>query len=327
MEASMIASRSLLMTLVIGCTLGAADSSSAQSYPKRTVKIVVSGIPGTSFDLIARAIADKLSASLKQTFIVENRPGAAGNIGAEAVAKSAPDGHTLLVALGTTFTVNPSLYKKPPFDPNADFRYISTLTKSTNMLVVHPSIPVNSVAELVAYAKKETISYAHGGPGTPGHLCMEYFRLLAGFQATPVPYRGNTQLATDLAAGQIKFGFVGSSGVVQHVREGRLKGLAVSTRERSLLAPEVPTIAEAGYPDFEFEGYSVLVAPAGLPHAATALLEREVQQALASPQFQERFRAQDQLIDWAGSADTKARIKADVQLWTKIVNATGMRVD
>ncbi len=225
----MVASRSLLMALVVGCTLGAANPSSAQSYPKRTVKIVVSGIPGTSFDLIARAIADKLSASLKQTFIVENRPGAAGNLGAEAVAKSAPDGHTLLVALGTTFTVNPSLYKKPPFDPNADFTYISTLTKSTNMLVVHPSIPVNSVAEFVAYAKKEPISYAHGGPGTPGHLCMEYFRLLAGFQATPVPYRGNTQLAADLAAGQIKFGFVGTSGVAQHVREGRLKGLAIST--------------------------------------------------------------------------------------------------
>ena len=323
----MIASRCLLMALVVGCTFGAASPSSAQSYPQRPVKIVVAGIPGTGFDLIARALADKLSASLKQTFIVENRPGAAGNIGAEAVAKSAPDGHTLLVALGTTFTVNPSLYKKPPFNPNADFRYISTLAKSTTMLVVHPSIPVNSVAEFVAYAKKEAISYAHGGPGTPGHLSMEYFRLLAGFQATPVPYRGNTQLATDLAAGQIKFGFVGASGVVQHVREGRLKGLAVSTRTRSLLAPNVPTIAESGYPAFEFDGYSVLAAPAGLSDALTALLEREVQQALASPDLQERVRAQDILIDWAGSADTKARIKADVQLWTKIVNAAGMRVD
>jgi tripartite-type tricarboxylate transporter receptor subunit TctC len=324
----MIAKRSLLMTILAGgCILGAASTTQAQSYPKRTVKIVVSGIPGTSFDLIARAIADKLSASLKQTFIVENRPGAAGNIGAEAVAKSTPDGHTLLVALGTTFSVNPSLYKKLPFDPNADFKFISILGKTTTMLVVHPSVPVNSVAEFVAYAKKEPISYAHGGPGTPGHLSMEYFRLVAGFHTVPVPYRGNTQLAADLAAGQIKFGFVGSGGVTQHIREGRLKGLAVATRNRSPLAPELPTIAESGYPGFEFESYYVLATSAGIPDSAAALLEREVQQALSSPQFQERFRAQDMVIDWAGSVDAKARIEGDAALWAKVVKAAGMRVD
>lgn len=324
----MLASRRLLVAIVAaGCVLGAASTMWAQSYPQRPVKIVVSGLPGTAFDLIARVLADNLSVSLKQTVIVENRPGAAGNLGAEAVAKSAPDGHTLLVSLGTTFTVNPSLYKKPPFDPNADFRYISILGKSTSMLVAHSSVPVNSVAEFVAYAKKQPISYAHGGPGTPGHLCMEYFRLLAGFQTMPVPYRGNTQLATDLAAGQIKFGFVGSTGVIQHVREGRLKGLAVSTRKRSPVAPDVPTIAESGYPDFEFETYYVLAAPAGIPNSVAAILESEVQQALTSPALQERFRAQDVLLDWAGSADTKARIKADAQLWAKVVKATGMRVD
>ena len=322
-------SRRLFLTGVAGATYElAAWSASTQSYPQRPVKIVVPFLPGGGTDLVARAIADKLSAKLKQTFVVENRPGAAGNLGAEAVAKSAPDGHTLLMALGTTFTVNPSLYKKPPFDPHADFRYISIVGRTTTMLVVHSSIPVNSVADFVTYAKKEPISYAHSGPGTPGHLCMEYFRLLAGFQAMPVPYRGNTQLAADLAAGQIKFGFVGTTGgVVQHVRAGRLKGLAVSTRTRSLLTPELPTIAEAGYPDFEFETYVVLAAPSGLPDPVTALLEREVQQALASPGLQEKFRAQDILIDWAGSVDTKARIEADAQLWAKVVKATGMRVD
>ena len=325
----MIATRPLLMAVLAFCYgLVALSTGSAQSYPQRTVKIVVSVLPGASVDLIARTIADKMSAKLKQTFIVENRPGAAGNLGAEAVAKSAPDGHTLLMALGTTFTVNPSLYRKPPFDPHADFRYISIVGTTTTMLVVHSSIPVNSVADFVTYAKKEPISYAHSGPGTPGHLCMEYFRLLAGFQAMPVPYRGNTQLAADLAAGQIKFGFVGTTGgVAQHVRAGRLKGLAVSTRTRSLLTPELPTIAEAGYPDFEFETYVVLAAPSSLPDPVTALLEREVQQALASPGLQEKFRAQDILIDWAGSVDTKARIEADAQLWAKVVKATGMRVD
>ena len=325
----MIAKRPLLIAIVALCYGPVAASPlSAQSYPQRTVKIVVPFLPGGGTDIVARTIADKMSAKLKQTFIVENRPGAAGNLGAEAVAKSAPDGHTLLVALGTTFTVNPSLYKKPPFDPNAGFQYIGTTAKTSNMLVAHSSIPVNSVVEFVAYAKREPISYAHGGPGTPGHLCMEYFRLLAGFQTMPVPYRGNTQLATDLASGQIKFGFVGGTpSVVQHVRAGRLKGLAVSGRTRSPLAPELPTIAESGYPDFEFETYVVLAAPAGLPDSVTALLEREVQQALASPGLQEKFRAQDILLDWAGSVDTKARIEADAKLWAKVVKATGMRVD
>jgi tripartite-type tricarboxylate transporter receptor subunit TctC len=321
-------SRRLFLIGVAGATCGLAPSSaSAQSYPQRPVKIVVASLPGTGIDLVARTIADQMSAKLKQTFIVENRPGAAGNLGAEAVARSVPDGHILLAALNTTFTVNPSLYKKLSFDPNAEFKYISTVGKATTMLVVHSSIPVNSVADFVAYAKKEPISYAHAGPGSGGHLSMEYFGLLAGFRTMPVPYRGNTQLAADLAAGQIKFGFVATPGVVQHVRAGRLKGLAVSGRTRSPLAPELPTIGEAGYPDFEYESYYVLAAPAGIPDSVAALLEREVQQALASPAVQEKFRAQDILIDWVGSADTKARIAADAQLWAKVVKAAGMHVD
>ena len=321
-------SRRLFLTGVAGATCGlAASSASAQSYPQRPVKIVVAFLPGTGIDLVARTVADKMSAKLNQTFIVENRPGAAGNLGAEAVARSVPDGHMLLTALNTTFTVNPSLYKKLPFDPNADFKYISTVGKATTMLVVHSSIPVNSVAEFVAHAKKAPISYAHAGPGSGGHLSMEYFGLLAGFQTVPVPYRGNTQLAADLAAGQIKFGFVATPGVVQHVRAGRLKGLAVSGRTRSPLAPELPTIAEAGYPEFEYESYYVLAAPAGIPDSVAALLGREVQHALASPGLQEKFRAQDILLDWAGSVDTKARIEADAQLWAKVVKAAGMHID
>jgi len=208
----------------------------ARSYPERPVKIIVSGVPGVPFDLIARVIADKLSAKLKQTFIVENRPGAAGNLGAADVARAAPDGHTLLVALGTTFTVNPSVYKSLPYDPERDFRPISILATSSTMLVVHPSIPVNTVAEFVAYAKKQPVPYAHGGNGSPGHLTMEYFRLQAGFQAVPVPYRGNAPLVTDLVAGQIKFGFVGP-GVLPHVQAGRLRALAISSETRSPLTP------------------------------------------------------------------------------------------
>lgn len=324
----MITKRTFLRaTVAAGGMLAGASARRAQSYPERPVKIVVAGLPGVPFDLLARAIADKLSASLKQTFVVENRPGAAGNLGAEAVARSAPDGHTALIALETTFSVNPSLYKNLPFDPSADFRFLTLAASSPTMLVVHPSIPVNSVAEFVAYAKKEPISYAHGGPGTPGHLCMEYFALLAGFRTVPVAYRGNTQLATDLVAGQIKFGFVGTGGVIQHVRAGRLKGLAMSSRERSLLAPEVPTIAELGYPEFEFVVYFPLAVPAATPESAASLLERAVREALKSPDLQVQLLPLDMKIAATTGAEARARIEADAKLWAKVVKTTGMHVD
>jgi tripartite-type tricarboxylate transporter receptor subunit TctC len=304
-----------------------ARGAAAQPYPQRSVRIIIAGLPGTPFDVVARAIADKLSTVLKQTFVVEARPGAAGNIGAEFVAKAPADGYTLLMALGTTFTVNPSLYHKPPFDPLADFRFVALAGATSTTLVVHPSIQVNSVAEFTAFAKTQPIAYAHGGNGTPGHLCMEYFRLTAGFKTTPVAYRGNPQLVTDLVAGQIKFGFVGTTGVAPHIRAGRLKGLAVSTRQRSALLPELPTLAEAGYPDFEFDTYYVLAAPAGVPDSVAALLEREVLKALASPELQEKFRALDIVMALTPGAEAKARIKSDLQKWSKVVEATGMRVD
>jgi tripartite-type tricarboxylate transporter receptor subunit TctC len=213
-------SRRRFLSGAAGASFGlAAPSGAAQSYPQRPLKIITAGLPGTPRHCgpchRGQAIRDSQADGR-----VETRPGAAGNVGAEFVAKAPADGYTLLMALDTTFTVNPSLYRKPPFDPLADFIFISIAASGSNMLVVHPSIPVNSVAEFVSYAKREPIAYAHGGNGSPGHLCMEYFRLVAGFQTTPVPYRGNPQLVTDLIAGQIKFGFVGTGGVVPAVRSG-----------------------------------------------------------------------------------------------------------
>jgi tripartite-type tricarboxylate transporter receptor subunit TctC len=321
----MIARRQFLLTgAAAGSGLLSGRAVWAQSYPQRPVKIVVAGLAGVPFDLIARAIAEKLSVRLKQTCLVEDRPGAAGNLGAEAVARSEADGYTLLTSLNTTFTVNPSLYKSLPFDPNADFSFLTITASGANYLVVHPSIAVNSVTEFVAYAKKQPISYAHGGPGTPGHLCMEYFGLLAGFKAVPVAYRGNTQLSTDLVAGQIKFGFVGGGGVIQHIRAGRLKGLAISSRERSLLAPDIPTIAELGYPDFDFAAYFPMAVRSGTPEAVATLLENEIRHALHAPDMAARFRPLDLKIIASTSAEAKSRLQA---LWAKVVKATGMQVN
>lgn len=322
----MIARRQLLISgAAAGCALLGSRAALAQPFPQRPIKIVVAGLAGVPFDLVARAVADKLTVSLKQTCVVEDRPGAAGNLGAEAVARSAPDGHTLLISLNTTFTVNPSLYKKLPFDPS-DFSFLTVAASDANYLVVHPSVPVNSVAEFVAYAKKQPISYAHGGPGTPGHLCMEYFGLLAGFKAIPVAYRGNTQLSIDLAAGQIKFGFVGGGGVIPHVRAGRLKGLATSSRERSLLVPDIPTIAESGYSDFEFNAYFPFAVHSGTPEPIAALLESEIRLALKSPDLQARFASSDMRIVASTGAEATARLRSDAILWAKVVRETGMHV-
>jgi tripartite-type tricarboxylate transporter receptor subunit TctC len=291
------------------------------------VKIITAGLPGTPFDIVARTIADKLSFGRKQAFVVEARPGAAGNIGAELVARAPADGYTLLMALGTTFTVNPSLYRKPPFDPLADFRFIAITATSSTTLVVHPSISVRSVAEFVAFARNEPIAYAHGGNGTPGHLCMEYFRLMAGFNTMPVAYRGNPQLVSDLVAGQIKFGFVATTGVAPHIRTGLLTGLAVSTRKRSPLLPDLPALAEAGYPEFEFDTYYVLAAPAGIPDSIAVQLEGDVLQMLAAPELQEKLEALDIMAARTSGAEAKARIKSDLKKWSKVVDAAGMRVD
>ena len=319
--------RLALMTIAAaGCGVLAATEVWAQPYPERPIRMVIDRPAGVAHDILARALADKLSASLKQTVIVENRVGAGGNLAAEFVARSAPDGYTLLVALDTTLTVNPTLYQKLSFNPHTDLRPLSIMATSSNMLVVHPSLPVSSVAEFVAYAKANPVSYAHGGNGSPGHLTMELFRMMAGFPATPVPYRGNAQLATDLAAGQIKVGFVGTSGVIGHVRAGRLKALAVSSAERRSVAPDIPTIAEAGY-DFQRETYFLLLAPAATPEPIVAMIERESRNALQAPDLIQRFGLVNMDIVASSGAEAKARLEADTRLWAKVIEATGMRAD
>jgi tripartite-type tricarboxylate transporter receptor subunit TctC len=298
----------------------------AQTYPSRPIKIIVPFPAGGPLDIAARSVADKLSTSLKQNVIVENRAGAAGNLGSNLVAKAAPDGYTLLVVLNTTLTVNPSLYKTMPFDPLRDLRPISILTSNSQTLVVHPSVPVNSVKEFVALASKEPVSYAHAGHGSPGHLAMEYFRLKAGFKTNPVPYKGNAPLVNDLVAGQIKFGFVATAGVLPHVTSGRLKALAISSATRSQLAPNIPTIAESGYPDFSIETYFVLAAPAGLPDSIAKILESEVQSALKASDLDTRWRRIDMVPVGSTGAAASARIKADLDLWADVVKAAKMQV-
>ena len=256
----MCISRSLIAAVLAVYSL---QSASAQTYPYHPIKLVVPLAAGGPLDIVARGLGEKLSVSLKQPIVIENRLGAGGNIGAEAVAKAAPDGYTLLFVLSGTLVANPAIFPKLGFNTERDFVPISLVSSSSQMLVVHPSLPVNNVAEFVAYAKKQPITYAHAGPGSGGHLAMGYFKLVAGFDGTAVPYRGNAPLMTDLAAGQVQSGFIASAGAIPHVQAGRLKGLAVSSEQRLPLVPDVPTMAESGYPGMKLtiDGLPLLLAP------------------------------------------------------------------
>jgi tripartite-type tricarboxylate transporter receptor subunit TctC len=318
--------RAAVALLAVAAT---AAGACAQGYPSRPVKIIVPFPAGGPLDLLGRAMSDKLAASLKQPFVVENRVGAGGNTGSDVAAKSAPDGHTLLLVLSSTLTVNPALYQRMPFDPEKDLRLITIATSSSQLLVVHPSLPVHSVKEFVAHASSEPIAYAHAGPGSPGHLMMEFFRMYAGFKAQPVPYRGNALLVTDLVAGQIKAGFVGSGGLFQHIRDGRIRALAISsaTAARSPLLPDVPSIAESGYPDVKYGAYFVLAAPVGVPDSIAEVIEREARAALRTADIKEKLRAIDIEVQATTSAEAKAILKAEAETMARVVKATGMRID
>jgi tripartite-type tricarboxylate transporter receptor subunit TctC len=303
----------------------------AQGYPSRAVRIVVPFPAGGPLDFTARLLADKLSVSMKQPFVVENRPGAAGNLGADAVAKAAPDGYTLLLVLDTPLTVNPWLYARLAFDPVRDFAPISTVASFSLTLVVNPSVPVNSVAEFVAYAKtrkeKPLLYGSGGGPGNPGHLAMEYFRMQAGFEGVHVPYKGNSEVVMGLIGRQIEAGFLATPGVLPNVREGQLKALAVSNPQRIAIATDIPTVAESGYPGFEVGFYQVLLAPAGTPESVRTLLEREVRHSLQSPELQERFRVQALEPVASSAADTSALLKRVTERWQTVVRTANIRLD
>lgn len=322
------AAHSVALAVALAGPPGFGSSAVAQGYPTRTVKIVVPFPAGGPLDFTARLLAEKLSASLKQAFIVENRAGAAGNIGTEAVANAAPDGHTLLMVLDTPLTAHPALYSKLPFDPERDFAPISIVANFSQMLVVHPSVPVNSLADFVRFAKENTPTVGSGGAkGNPGHLTLEMLRVRAGFDVVHVGYRGNPQVVADLVGGHVQAGFLATPGVIQLVREGKLKGLAVSSARRTQGAPDVPTVSEAGYPGFDVAFSFVMLAPARTPATIRAALEHEVLQALASPDVQTRLRAQELEVVGSSSAETQDWLKSTSAKWKTVVQTAKIQLE
>ena len=314
------------MLAVFAALAAAALGASAQTYPDKPVRVVVTTVPGP-LDAFARVVLRQVEKNLKQPFVVDNRAGAGGNIGADVVAKAPADGYTLLFALDTTFTVNPALYRKMPFDVAKDFAVISVPVTYSQVLAVNPKIKANSVAEFVKLAKSTHLSYASGGNGSPSHLTMAAFMSTAGIDMTHVPYKGTGASVLDVMAGQVDSVFAVGSGVLPQAKEGKLRALAMSGVTRSAVAPELPTIAESGYPGFNASFAYVLAAPAGTPDAIVQLLAREVALAMQSPEV----RALDQQADYAPTNLSQPQSSAwltDMRKhWADVVQKSGISIE
>lgn len=297
----------------------------AQQYPTKPVRIVVPFAPGGGSDFIGRFIAQKLTERLGQQFIVDNRPGAGGNLGAELAVKSAPDGYTLLLIAGS-YTVNPSLYKLS-YDPVSDISPIIQLSQGPFVVAVHPSVPVKNLKELIEMAKKQPdkLSYASAGQGSITHLASELFLDMAKIKIVHVPYKGTGPALNDAIAGnvQLLFGSVATS--IQHIKSGRLRGLAVTTAKRISAAPELPTVAEAGVPGYEVILWHGLVGPKGIPKAIVEKLNKEASEILRSKAMEELLAADGVSPAGGNPEQFGATIKNDIERWRKVVQQAGIK--
>lgn len=317
--------------LALVCALAAAAlpaTAAAQTFPDRPIKLVVNFPPGGAADVIGRAVAGAMSESLKQQVVVENKPGANGNIGAEQVAKSPADGYTLLMSSGGAMTVNPFIYKQMPFDAEKDLQPVASVARVLVYLTVHPTLPVNSVAEFVAYAKANPgrLSYGSAGQGSSPHLAGEMFARQAGFQATHVPYRGAAPALTDLLAGQVQFMFDPGPGL-RHAAEGKLRLLAVGSPKRASQLPNTPTLDESGYPGFDADTVFGVYAPGATPAALVARLHDEVNKALATPKVQEAIRTIGGEVMAASRQEFIDRQNADRARFGKFIQEAGIKVE
>ena len=317
----------LTSAFCLGCVPAAGTAAAQQPYPARTVRIVVPLPPGGSNDLLARIAAERLTASLGQPVVVDNRPGASGNIGTEVVARSAPDGHTLLMA-NTAHVINPSLFAKLPFDPLADFAGVALMSSVHFALVVHPSLPVRSVKEFIALARERpgALTFASAGNGAPHHLAMEMLKSAARVELTHVPYKGAGQFVPALVSGEVASVIGAINSLLPHVRAGRLRALALAGARRTPLLPGVPTIAEAALPGYALDNWGGLLAPAGTPRPVIERLNAEIVRTLRDPQVADRLASQGVEITPSTPDAFDALLKEHAVKWARIVKAAHVRL-
>jgi tripartite-type tricarboxylate transporter receptor subunit TctC len=302
---------------------------SQTTFPNKPVRIVVPFPAGGTTDILARAAAQKLSETWAQPVIVDNRPGAGGNIGAELVAKAPPDGYTLLMGTVGTHAINSSLYPKMPYDHVKDFVPVILVAGVPNALVVHPSLPVNSVQELIAYAKANPgkLNFASSGSGTSIHLSGELFKVMTGVQMAHIPYKGSAPAVTDLVGGQVQLMFDNLPSSLPFIKAGKLRALAVTSAARSPALPDVPTIAESGVPGFEASSWFGLLAPAGTPRDVVAKINADTAKWLASPDAKEKLAAQGAAAAGGSPEDFAKHIQAETAKWARVVKESGAKVE
>jgi len=305
------------------------DGAFAQAFPSKPVKLVIPFPPGGSLDAVGRAIADKLTQMWGQSVVVDNKPGAGGNIGADFVAKSAPDGYTVVMGALSTHAVNPSLYPKMPYDAVKDFAPISLVAITPNVLVVNPSLPVNSVKDLIAYAKANPgkLSFGSGSNGSAGHLAGELFKVDTGTDMVHIPFKGGAPALQALLAGDTQLMFDNLANSMQQVKAGKLKALAVTTEKRSALVPDLPTMAESGVPGFDISTWFGIMAPAGTPPDVIAKWNTDLVKVLNSPDMRERMTAQGAEAAPDTPAEFSAFIARELAKYARIVKASGAKVD
>lgn len=311
--------------------LACASADAAQSgraYPAKPIRIIVPFSPGGSADNLARTLQPALGAALGQPLVIDNRGGASSVIGTELAARSPADGYTMLV-ITTTHTVNPSLMKKLPYDTIADFTAVSLAVSQPNILAVHPSVPAKSVKELVALAKAKPagFTYASGGSGSSPHLSGELLRLVAGIDLTHVPFKGSGPGATALIGGQVTMMFAGPLLFEPHIKSGRLRALAVADRRRSTILPDIPTMAEAGFPGIETGTWYGFLAPKGTPAAVAQTFHETLVKVMAAPDMKSRLLAQGVDIVGAGPREFDKILREEVDKWTKLVKRAGISAE
>jgi tripartite-type tricarboxylate transporter receptor subunit TctC len=315
------------MFAAVAATLIATTTAFAQQYPSKPVRFVVPYAAGGATDLIARVIGERLSAHLGQPFVIDNRPGAATLLGAQLVAKAEPDGYTLLMATSTTLAINASLYKNLPYDPVKDFAPISLAIQHPFVLLVDPKLPVHNVKELVALAKSKPgqLAYASGGSGSFPHLAMALFQSMTGIDVIHVPYKGSAPALTDLMGGQVAMIF--DNTALTYVKSGRIRALAVTTKDRLSVMPDVPTLQEAGVPGYELAAWQGVIAPAGTPRPVVDQLNANIVKLLHEPETIKRLTGDGGQIITSTPDQFAAYIKSEIGRFAKIVKESGAKVE
>lgn len=326
----MTLNRRQLLALSGAAALAAPPSVFAQSaWPTKPVRFVVPFAPGGTSEIVARSVAAELTKQLGQSVYVENKPGGAGVTAMSEVAKAVPDGHTMILGHVGTLAVNPYMLKNQPYDVNRDFIPVTLLAKVPNVFVIHPDVPAKNFREFVDYVKKHPgeLNYGSAGNASAGHLAMEYLKLVTGMYITHIPYRGTGPQLTDLLAGRTQASSAGLPALGAHIRAGKLRAIAVGTQQRISLLPDVPTVAEMGFKDFETSQWYGILVPAGTPPEVVKKIQEESYKALKSSAVTERFATDSAVGGGGSSADFAAFIKREQKIWSDIVKRAGIKAD